>query len=234
MISNSSGKYNRIQELIELYEEYETSTGQTDNLGFASFLIAKQESPKQVSSPAQKILELCFNPIIKKSMPLRASLAMLIRRLYRYTLLYSKKALENTAINNLEDLNYLLSLRILETPSKTELINWNVSEFSSGIEVIKRLIKNGFIDELPSENDKRSKKLKITDKGSLAIAATMEHLPHLATIAFGQLSDEQVKTITEALYPLEKWHWDNLTTAKDLNWKELLSHLEIIEEGNPV
>jgi len=48
---------------------------------------------------------------------------------------------------------------------KMELINMHLLEPPSGIEVIKRLLKKGLIEEFGDPDDKRAKRIRITPKG---------------------------------------------------------------------
>jgi DNA-binding MarR family transcriptional regulator len=225
MIKQQSDKYNSIQELIKAYGEFEANHGGGDMEAFAHYVLQSSSHEKSIEKDGFPTLGL--NPIINEIMPIRGSLGMVVRRLYRYTLIYSKKAMEEIGLNNLEDFNYLISLWTLVNPTKSELINWNVSEFSSGIEVIKRLIKNELIVEMADEQDKRSKRLRITESGKAKLNACFEYMPQLTEIAFGKINDEQVKALLTALYPLEKWHWEHLSTVKDLPWTELIAHFQL-------
>jgi len=229
-----TSKYTRIQELISAYEVFESLHGSQDLTQFGKYLVNKSTNQEpSLHINLQNSSAIDYNPIINGMMPVSASLAMLIRRLYRYTIIYSKTGLESIGLENLEDFNYLISVKHLNNRSKTELINWNIAEFSSGIEVIKRLIRKGLIEETAHPSDKRSKLLKITPQGETVLKDTFTIMPDILKIAFGTLKDEEISIILKILYPLEKWHWSQLTQARELAWTSLLSHFEISPESNP-
>ena len=73
-------------------------------------------------------------------------------------------------------------------------------EKPTGLEVIKRLIKHGLVNERNDENDKRSKRVFLTDKGQALFYATVEQLNKVALIVSGDLTQDEKKQ----LYPLLK------------------------------
>jgi DNA-binding MarR family transcriptional regulator len=78
---------------------------------------------------------------------------------------YCKQALVNTDINSPDEYSFLYHLSLVESFRKMELIDIHLLEAPSGIEVIKRLLKKGFIEEYDDREDKRAKRIKITEKG---------------------------------------------------------------------
>jgi hypothetical protein len=227
MQDTPTSKYNRIQELISAYEVFESLHGSQDLAQFGKYLVNKstnQEPSLHIDLQNSGVID--YNPIINGMMPISASLAMLIRRLYRYTIIYSKTGLESIGLENLEDFNYLISVKHLNNRTKTELINWNIAEFSSGIEVIKRLIRKNLIEETAHPTDKRSKLLKITPLGENVLKDTFTIMPEILNIAFGTLKNEEISKMLKILYPLEKWHWHHLSQARELNWQDLIQHFQ--------
>jgi DNA-binding MarR family transcriptional regulator len=78
---------------------------------------------------------------------------------------YCKEAFENTKINSPDEYSFLYHLSLVDSFRKMELIHIHLLEAPSGIEVIKRLLKKGFIEEFDDKNDKRAKRIKLTKKG---------------------------------------------------------------------
>ena len=71
----------------------------------------------------------------------------------------------------------------------------NVHEKPSGLEVIKRLLKHDLVNERNDENDKRSKRVFLTDKGKSLFFATVKQLNKVALIVSGDLTQDEKKTI---------------------------------------
>lgn len=78
---------------------------------------------------------------------------------------YCKEALVNTEINSPDEYSFLYHLSLVDSFRKMELIHIHLLEAPSGIEVIKRLLKKDFIEEFDDKDDKRAKRVRITNKG---------------------------------------------------------------------
>ena len=60
---------------------------------------------------------------------------------------------------------YQMILHEMRTLEKSELIYDMISEFPCRIDVIRCLVKIGYVKELPDEEEKRSKRIQITKAG---------------------------------------------------------------------
>ena len=75
----------------------------------------------------------------------------------------------DTPFSNIMDYHYLVVLDSHGRQRKSDLIAINHMEMSSGIEVIRRLLKNGWVEEKPNPEDRRSKYVMISPDGSRLI-----------------------------------------------------------------
>ena len=75
------------------------------------------------------------------------------------------KLVHNTPFANIMDYHFLKLLDGHGQQRKSDLIASNHMEMSSGIEIIKRLLKNGWISEEPNPDDRRSKYVSISPEG---------------------------------------------------------------------
>lgn len=89
---------------------------------------------------------------------------------------YSKQALKNSKISTTDDFSFLYHLSVTESFRKMELINLHQLEAPSGIEVLKRLLKADFIEEFDDIEDKRAKRIKITQKGRDELSNSMKNM----------------------------------------------------------
>ncbi|MBU3928430.1 MAG: hypothetical protein KKB74_11540 [Bacteroidetes bacterium] len=131
----------------------------------------------------------------------------LLTDLYRFGRHYVKKALVTTGIKTLEEFGLLASL--IKTPGllKSELINLQLMEISSGTEVLRRLIRSELIREYADVNDKRSKRLELTLKGRETIIAAFYEMYKAARIIRGNLSDKELIQATQVMEKLSAFHW---------------------------
>ena len=67
------------------------------------------------------------------------------------------------------DFQFLFILKEHSEMTKSELIHVNNMEMSSGIEVVKRLLKQNWIEEKANPQDKRSKLIRVNTAGEDAL-----------------------------------------------------------------
>jgi DNA-binding MarR family transcriptional regulator len=87
----------------------------------------------------------------------------------KYFKTYCKAALHDSNLATPDDFSFLYHLTVVDSFRKMELINIHLLEAPSGIEVLKRLHKKGFIEEFDDANDKRAKRIRITKKGQTEV-----------------------------------------------------------------
>jgi DNA-binding MarR family transcriptional regulator len=77
----------------------------------------------------------------------------------------TKSILSKSAISSIDEYSFLLHLNYQESLRKMEIVEMHNLEAPTGIEIIKRLLKNKFIAEFPDKEDKRAKRIKLTNMG---------------------------------------------------------------------
>lgn len=140
--------------------------------------------------------------------------------MYRYGKIYIKKALFETPLQTAEDFTYLVSL-IKNPMTKTALIDNNIQEKPTGSEIIKRLIKNEWIEEEKNPQDKRSKLVFLTEKGREVLFLTFERMQKVSSIITGDLEQEEKKYFLNMLKKLDAFHKPIFLSQKNNNWEDL-------------
>lgn len=188
--------YRLLKEIIPLLEQFESenSAKDTDLGSFSSWLSQEVES-SQEDSRLKEAAEQGDTAI-----------TMLISYLYRYTKNYSKKALEDTPLSTFDDFAFLATLSYSGSLTKTELIQMHLLEITSGIEIIKRLAKYGYLTSFQDPNDKRSKRVKLTPKGRLVLEEVMEKMDQAAFIFSGKLSLRDRADLLPVMHKLHDFH----------------------------
>lgn len=146
-------------------------------------------------------------------------LGMLVGKLNKYSQVYFKKAFQTMDLTHLEDVIYLRVLDGMGNPRKTDLIMQMVSEFPSGIDIIKRLIAAGFADEVPDEQDRRSKRLSITAAGRAFLAEAIPRLEHVSELAFSQLNIGEKGMLLNLLGRLDTFHGQHIKEVRGLDFE---------------
>ena len=106
-------------------------------------------------------------------------LAYLLVMQGRHFKLYCKDVLHDTAISSPDEYSFLYHLSLAESYRKMELIHIHMLEGPSGIEVIKRLLRKGLISEFDDAEDKRAKRVRITEAGRALVSSLV---PQMQTV----------------------------------------------------
>lgn len=139
---------------------------------------------------------------------------------------YSKKALQQLGMNNVDDMMYLHVIRYLGgAPRKSELIKTMLSEFPSGIEIIRRLTKLGFIEEMPDETDKRSKRVRLTTSGEDVLNSSYAYLHQAGELMYDTLSLSEKTMLVQLLERLDKFHTEHYSPYQSDSFEVLYNKL---------
>jgi DNA-binding MarR family transcriptional regulator len=137
---------------------------------------------------------------------LENEIAKQVIMLGRYCKHLIKKALDkNTGLVN-DDFTYVFRLMDYESLTKTQLIEKNAHEKQSGIEIIKRLVKNGLISEKPDEKDRRSVRVSVTEKGKAVFFEIMKDITTVSKIISGTLVTTEKANLLAYLKKVNTFH----------------------------
>lgn len=142
--------YSLLKKVIELLEEFEASTKSQKVEDFTIWLNNK------LFSRDQKNVHTHHDDLL---IPFK--IMMLNKELKKQT----KIILSNSELTSIDEYSFLLHLSYQESFRKMELIDLHNLEPPTGIEIIKRLLKNGLIEEFADNKDKRAKRIKANQKG---------------------------------------------------------------------
>ncbi len=157
---------------------------------------------------------------------LNVALSQHIAHLYRFAKGYTKIALEDSPLITMDDFLYLGKIMELNTCTKTELIEHNSHEKTSGMEIIKRLLKNGFIDQRNDPDDGRSKQVSITPEGEKEFFAALAGMQKSANLVGGPLSTVEKLHLMHLLKKLYEFH-KPLFAEKNASLDEMLEQLDM-------
>ena len=150
-----------------------------------------------------------------------------IGKMGRYVDNYARKAMPKTQVASIEEFTYLIVMLKEQSMTKSELINHNAHQITTGTEIIKRLITKGYLEQTNDPNDKRSVRVSITDSGRAAVYSTASTTKALSTIATGILSDEELLFLVNTLRKLDDFHKEIFQESKHVELEELVEkHLK--------
>ena len=197
---------NELVKLVNAFAQYEDEQ---------AHLTAEDFCKKYLADHVRKVRHESDN----YGMSQQTQLLGLVIRLNKFASVYAKKALKKINFNS-EDWFYLISLIDGSTPKKSELIHQHLSEFPSGIEIIKRLLKGGFIEEIPDETDKRSKRVKITPTGIQILVESLDDMNQIGPMAFSTMSATEMEMVSNLLKRLDNFHEGHIKTIRDSSFEE--------------
>ena len=149
-------------------------------------------------------------------------ITILLVLMNRYAKSYVKKALAGKIVQTGDEFSFLITLLTFESLTKTELINKQVIEKTSGTENIKRLLNQELISEFADPNDKRSVRVAITPKGRNEIFSILPEMAVVSSIVKGNLTDNEVSTLSYLLKKLDFYHNDIFQNKRNLSLNELI------------
>jgi DNA-binding MarR family transcriptional regulator len=147
--------------------------------------------------------------------------SILISLMYKYAKNYIKKALEHSIINTPDEFSFLITMIASKGMTKTTLINKLVTEKTSGVETIKRLVSKNLLEEYKIDGDKKGVYVRISDFGRQNLFAALPQMNKVSKIITGNLTEKEVASLTSLLVKLDDFHndiyFDNkLTTIDDI------------------
>jgi DNA-binding MarR family transcriptional regulator len=188
-------KYSNIKKLIDWAEKFESqlSDGEEwDDENFASWLSHEVNLAKHVDTTLRE-----------KTKPF---ITMYIYFMYKYALFYSRKIFKDSLIYSIDDFSVLASLLPNKQLKKTDVIRKNISEKSSGNEVLKRLLRQKLIKETDNPNDKRSKLLELSPAGLNEINSVRCQLEKMGSLVAGDLNEQEKIMLLNMLSKLHDYH----------------------------
>ncbi len=157
---------------------------------------------------------------------LENEIAKQVIMLGRYSKQLLKKSLAESRDLINEDFTYLFRLMDYPSLTKMQLIEKNAHEKQTGIEIIKRLVKNNLLSETPDEHDKRSTRVSVTEKGKVVFLESMKDITVVSKIMCGKLTFEEKENLLNSLKKLNTFHHTVYTKFRNEELSEILKMVE--------
>lgn len=199
--------YTLIKDFIDLLQEFETEIQACPDLyprsiqGFKAWITDK-ENADQKERPEEPYWEGKENGRTPES-----AISTLLVHLNRYAKTYSKSAISNSEFSTQEDFIYLINLKAFGEMTKMALIKKNIHDKPVGMLIIARLLRQGLIEQADSDLDKRSKLIRITERGLLILEKQMEKIRQATNIVAGNLNYREKMELIRILNKLDSFHY---------------------------
>ena len=122
---------------------------------------------------------------------------------------YAKKVLGQSELTSPDGFSFLYHLTLVKSYRKMELIKMHHVEPPSGIEVLKRLINKKLIEEFDDPDDKRAKRISITETGKKEIQDIMPKMTEVFQLMTANMSLNEKLHVTAFLQQMTNFHTKN-------------------------
>lgn len=213
-------KFKLLEKILPHIDEYVEKGGEADPIRFARWLNQNVEEWDVSRIEIQDIPD--FDPVqlMSKSDP-NAALSFYLVRLNKYAKYYLKEAFANTPLKSGDDFAYVAALAYQASMKKSELIQMNVGETSSGMDIIKRLEREGVLESFDDEEDKRAKRVRLTERGKGVFFSVLQPLQRVGKIVKAHMSEEDVAKLVKVLGALDGFHKKIYDDLKEYNLDEI-------------
>ncbi|MEM7548291.1 MAG: MarR family winged helix-turn-helix transcriptional regulator [Bacteroidota bacterium] len=183
-----------LHELLNHWIKYSRSYPTTSTHDFAKWLLNQTESRIEESGQAQTL------------MGKQMQLGILLGRLSNFADLWGKLAFKDIPIRSFEEYGILKEVEYKQSPSKNELANVLVNEKSTAFEIIKRLIRDGLFSESIDKNDKRIRRVTLTQKGKKVIEKADHQAQKVAQLLVGNSTEQDIDDLIKKFSYLNDFH----------------------------
>ncbi|PWN67459.1 MarR family winged helix-turn-helix transcriptional regulator [Chryseobacterium oncorhynchi] len=213
--------YILIKDFIDLLQEFETEVHACPDLypgtiqGFKAWI-----SDKDNSKPENNSEEPYWDGKENGRTP-ESAISTLLVHLNRYAKTYSKSAISDSEFSTQEDFIYLINLKAFGEMTKMALIKKNIHDKPVGMLIIARLLRQGLIEQTDSDLDKRSKLIRITERGLLILENQMEKIRQATNIVAGNLNYHEKMELIRILNKLDRFHYPIF--SRNINSDQLIN-----------
>jgi len=188
-----------IKELLHWLEEFqqEHPNDESDLGSFVIWLNSRLFSEDKVSHSE-------YNPEM-----LDMELSFLLVMQSRYYKTYAKKVLGESELTSPDGFSFLYHLNHTDSFRKMELIKLHHLEPPSGVEVLKRLLNKGLIEEFDDSEDKRARRIKITEKGKKELQLVLPKMSEVFRMMTAELSLNEKLHMLAFLKQINDFHDSN-------------------------
>lgn len=179
-------------EIVKLVNEFAQFDKQKPNATMADFCryyLAQQQEPRPVTGGRPPSDE----GVLLKTMG----------RLLSISSVYHDAAMAETALQVKENFYMLNWLKFTGEAKKTEFVSEALMGYTTGMDAVNRMIKEGFVQEREHDTDKRAKLISITQKGLDALMQAYPYMQKCAAMLLKGMHPEAIKLCASLLADAE-------------------------------
>ena len=228
--------YSIIRQLIDLWEQFEELVPETPTLlDFSEWLTARIKEKSLSNKKTSPKLEFKHPSDSASRIPYpddRSRFQEQILRIAKFEEFYIRKYLADLPVNTRLEYLFLHTVNQLDKVRKTDLINLHLVEYTTGMDTISRLVKNGLLAEMPDQNDKRAKLLILSKEGGEILQKANKSIDEMRIMFLACISPNKWKKALSVLHEIDDFqtkiymqHYDK-PYAEISNLIDSLKHLQ--------
>ncbi len=227
-------KYNIIKQLINLWETYEDEEIEEQNLlNFSEWMVEqiKRKTIDNTKLSTKRELNLHSENVIQfvNKLEPKSRFQEYILRIARLEEFYIRKYLIDLPLNSRLEYLFLFTVDNLEKAKKTDLINIHLVEYTTGMDTIRRLIRNKLLNELPDEQDKRAKLLVLTNEGYEILRMANKRMEEARNMFLACISPNKWKKTLSVLNEIEEFHSNIYLNHYDKPFPEITNLMDSLK-----
>jgi DNA-binding MarR family transcriptional regulator len=134
---------------------------------------------------------------------------------------YARDLLSDIPEIQLEGFYYLVNIMHQGESRKTEIINHQLSELSTGIDILNRLKDEDLIKERLDPSDRRAKLISITEKGRKILFQCFRRMSKVGSILFDEVAEDDRRLCIQLLKNVEIKHAKKALEVKKRGIREV-------------
>ncbi|NIG55702.1 MarR family winged helix-turn-helix transcriptional regulator [Chitinophaga sp. Cy-1792] len=194
--------------LVAAWEEYTSKHTTATAVEFCMDFLAKEQHNQLFGGITPPDLDTLF--------------AKLIGRLGAMQTAYSKMALQELPGFELEWFYFLNTIYHLKEVNKSQVIQYNFTEQTTGIDTLNKLKKLGYITERTDPGDKRAKLVSLTKAGEKILAKAYPLLYKPTLLMYDAIDPKDKQVVVNILKNTEVEQQEIFTSGKNKSIDELL------------
>lgn len=202
---------NNVVRLVNEWDSFEQTHPNGDIEGFCRYYLMKQGEKDTLVEDRPDTPPL----------PDRDNLMRLMGRITSAFYLYHKAAMAKTGLPFADGFFYLNILKNAGEIRKTELINRLLSEYTTGMEAINRLIREGLVIERPDASDKRAKLISVSPKGEQVLLECYGYVVKVNEMMLKDVDPDALKLCVMILSEIEIRHTPLAVAMKNRDFDEI-------------
>jgi DNA-binding MarR family transcriptional regulator len=227
-------RYYILKQIIDLWETYEKEEEHLNLADFAEWMriqLQKRRYLNKKISYHNNSIEQPVSLSYFKSMDEPTRFLESISRISRFHEIYMRKFLVDLPINNRLEYLFLKTISQMQRFKKTDLINLHLVDYTTGMDTIKRLIRNGFLTETSDGKDKRVKLLELSKSGLNVLQEADRQIGEEKNMFLTCISANKWKKALPVLDEIDKLHhsvylkYNDRSSAELVNLMDSLKHL---------